>query len=468
MKGTVAAVSVAAILGAAAAVVGTPASLALVVLLALLVAGIALFRSDMGLLQRLGLEEPPDLGAAITLGLLCIAIVTSSWNGLRAGAGLAVCDVFFALTAISFVVLVAHRRVRTVVPKWLLVPAYVLLVDVLVSTLADGNAGALVPGIRLVAAMLLTPLVIGYTAGNLRALPLIVECWLISATVNAGVASIDYLGGAHLGESLTGVLGITRQAGLTTQPNHLGFVCVFALPFFVARLLSTRDRRAQAAYLAGMGVALMGLLASGSRGGLVVGVFTLAAAPFFQSALRQRALRLVSLVVVLAAVAIVILPSNLSLVSLERLTGSSAAIAGVERSDTVRAVKREEAIDNFNASPLYGSGFNSIREAQNVYLQLLSAGGLIALLAWVAFALGGLAAALRFSRSPGLPTSLRTIGGAVAGTFAAWLLLGAVENQLYDRYLFVPCGIFVTCLIYQLAEPALAPACSYRRSILAT
>lgn len=390
-----------------------------------------------------------------TLIFLCLGVITSSWNGLRAGEGLALCDVFLVLAAVFWMTSTVFDRSSVVVlPRWLVFPAYVLLADVLLSTVLviGASTNSLLFGVRFVVALLLTPLVIGVIAGNLGVLWLVVDCWLLSAGVNAAVAVSDYFAHTHIGQSLTGDTNLIRVAGLTTQPNHLGFVCVFALPILLARLLQTRPRSLKVLYIGIMILAALGLLVSGSRGGVIGGVFVFASAPFFQSAIRGRAIKVLAVGLVGAALVAVFIPSTVSTISIQRLVGTPSAQtgAGVEGSDIKRASKREEAIAEFNSSPIYGVGFDIVRATESIYLQLLSAGGLIALFAWLAFAGGAILSSFRLARMTRAPPELRGLAGAVCGTLVAWVLMGIVENQLYDRYLFVPCGLFIGCLVVGL------------------
>jgi hypothetical protein len=383
---------------------------------------------------------------ALSLGLLCLGVLTSSWNGLRAAPGLAVCDVFFVLAATIFAcAALLGQPVGTIAPKWLVLPAYCLLCEVFFSGLAQGS-GSILPGVELVAAMLLTPLVIGVIAGSLGRLWLVVDCWILSVAVNAAVGTSDYFAHTHIGTSLTGVTTLERVAGLTTQENHLAFACVFALPIVVARLLQTRSLRLKAAYLAAGVLMVTGLLGSGSRGGAIAGVFVLATIPFFQPAVRGRAIRLLSVAIAGVVLASVVVSPHVSFIAVERVAGASGV--GVEKSDEARSEDRLTATEQFDSSPLYGVGFTTtLKASSTVYLSLLAAGGLLALTAWLAFSLGAIRSSLRLARSRRVPADLRALSGAVCGTLTAWLLLDLVENQLYDRYLFVPCGLLIASLI---------------------
>jgi hypothetical protein len=398
-----------------------------------------------------------------SLIFLCLGVITSSWNGLRAGPGLALCDVFLVLAALVFVASTATGWSPTkVVPLWLTIPAYVLLVNVLLSGLIAGSSlHSMLPGIQIVVALLLTPLVVGLIAGNLGALWVVADCWIFSAGVNAAVGTSDYFAHTHIGEHLTGVASIGRVAGLTAQPNHLAFVCIFALPIIVARMVQSPSHSRKAVYLGTTVLVVLGLLGSGSRGGALGGVFVLTTIPFFQPAIRGAALKMLATGVVGVVVASAIISPSVSFIGIERATGASSALAGVEHSDVQRSEAGEIAIDQFNSSPVYGVDFSNVRASQVVYLSLLAAGGVIALFAWLAFSCGAIRSSFRFARMSSVTPELRALAGAVCGTLTVWLLMGFVENQLYDRYLFVPCGLFIGCLVVASRDrTVLGPAVS--------
>ncbi len=381
----------------------------------------------------------------MSVSFLCLGVITSSWNGLRAGPGLAVCDVFFVLATLTFVTsALLGNSPRKIAPGWLVVPAYALLGEVFFSGLAAGS-GSILPGIEFVAAMLLTPLIIGLIAANCSALWLVVDCWIFSVAVNAAVGTSDYFAHTHIGESLTGVRNFERVAGLTTQSNHLAFACVFAMPILVARMMQSPSRSRKVSYLGISVLLVLALLGSGSRGGTVGAVFVLATTPFFQPAIRGRALKALAAGVVGVMLAATIISPSVSFVSVERLAGAQGV--GVEGSDLQRGEARQLATEQFDSRPVYGVGFSTVRASSTVYLSLLAAGGVIALLAWLVFSFGAISASVRLARTSSVGPELSALSGAVCGTLCVWLILDFVENQLYDRYLFVPCGILIGCLV---------------------
>jgi len=394
-----------------------------------------------------------------TLGFasLAIGVATSSWNGLRAGPGLAVCDVFFVLAGVLWVVSASlHRPGHFQLPWWLLGGAYILALDAFFATAAsEASSGSLVPAIRLVVALLLTPALVGVYCRSQQRLRILVISWVFSASVNALVGVIDYFGHAGIGRALTGSVTLERTAGLTTQSNHLAIACVFALPFALLLCFESTRKAQRLLYLGSSALLLVGVLVSGSRGGTVAAVVVVLILPLVFPPLRRRLAVFVSALLIAM---VVLLSTTSSLVAIQRLTGSASAQSGIQVSDTERAEVRAGAIREIDASPFYGVGFAEVRAAHSVYLQLLSAGGPLAIIGYLVFAVGAAGSSWRFVRTSGAARFTLAVAAAACATLIAWLLLGFVENQLYDRYLLVPTGLFVGCLFASRTSTRVAPA----------
>ncbi len=117
----------------------------------------------------------------------------------------------------------------------------------------------------------------------------------------------------------------------------------------------------------------------------------------------------------------------------DRLVGGASGA----RSDHERHALLLQARTDFLHSPLFGIGPRVVNEAHDVYLQLLASGGVIALASFLVF-VGGLVLALRSGLR--VDRRLALACGAATGT---WLLVGVVENQLVEPYLYVPAGLLV-------------------------
>lgn len=378
------------------------------------------------------------------LAFAAFAVLTSSWNALRVAPGLALCDVFFVISGLLLCLSVTLRHhLDAVLPLWLVGPASVLLALVLLSSvLANTPLAAILPGARLVIALLLAPLLISLAPESQRGLSLLVTCWIISATASCTIGAIDQVAGFDLGRSITGAPAAERVAGLSTQANHLAFTALFAMPFSLIRLLRTADWVPSLAYALSLTILLAGVLVSGSRGGVLgVGLLCLLSVPILR--LAQRGQLRTLLVGAGALLALVAVAGTSNFVSLERLSQSSTVASGVAHSNRLRGELLSTAVADFEARPIVGHGFAEVRAAHNIYVQLAVAGGVLAPLSLLWFLLGGATASFRCSRDRSIPVRLRDIASASCVVFLLWALMGTMQNQLYDRYLLVPAGLFL-------------------------
>lgn len=403
---------------------------------------VAVRRAYLANRETLPRLAPRDLMAKAAIGSLGIALILSTWNGIRIGSSMTASDPFLALAGV-FAVLAPHPR-RRIAPLWLILPATTILLVVLIDAIAmNGSSSAITPGLRLVAAVALTPLIIGLVAGSYGSMWLLLDCWIFSVAVNCAVGTADYLLHTHIGPSLTGASALGRSSGLTTQVNHLGFVATFALPVIIARLLTERSRFTQGYYSIVGVLAVLALLSSGSRGGLIGGIFAVIATPFFQRSVRERAVVALAVLALILVVAGTFFVNTSTFITLQRAAGQIPASTGVLESDALRSVAYHTAFQQFNSHPLTGVGFATPRAAQSLYLELLAAGGAITLVAFIVFLVGSILSGIGLSRMRDADPKLAALAGATATSMAAWAIMGVAENQVYDRYLLVPCGFLV-------------------------
>jgi uncharacterized membrane protein YedE/YeeE len=99
-----------------------------------------------------------------------------------------------------------------------------------------------------------------------------------------------------------------------------------------------------------------------------------------------------------------------------------------------------------------------ITGAHDIYLELLDAGGIIAMAAFLTF-IGGMVSSLRTALSGPLRDEAIVSGMAIA----AWLLNGIFDNQVADKYLYLVPGLLfamarATWLLESKQVPATIPA----------
>jgi hypothetical protein len=178
--------------------------------------------------------------------------------------------------------------------------------------------------------------------------------------------------------NLTGVLDQPtgdRFSGLTSHPNSLAFGIVLALP--VSTYLANISTGAwRTIWLVCVAVLGWGLILSGSRAGLIVGIPVLVASvvSWLWSPRRQL---LILPILILGGIALYLwLPSALE---------STRLVQGAADSDLGRRDFNAAALNVFLSSPLIGGGFGQM-QGVSVPLMVLSAGGLVLGIAYYTFA----------------------------------------------------------------------------------
>jgi O-antigen ligase len=392
--------------------------------------------------------------AAFALASAAAALVTISWNGVRVSPGVALCDALLALTALFLLVrMLAGHDVWLGVPGWAFVPGYVLLSTGLVYALYSGQViGNAVPALRFAVALTLTPIVLAACAFSPRRRDTLIDAWLLGAAANCLAALADFVGVAHFGEWVTGVdyALADRFSGLAAHPNHLAIAAAMAIPVAISRFSSASrqgGRNRSVLYATVSVVLVLGVLMSGSRAGLVVGI--IAAAAMVGVPLRDSNSRLRAVVLVAATLLIVMIAAT-------KLAGGGNLFIGADRvlqptsgelaSNTGRQQSVSIAVSEFAEHPIMGVGFSESRSALNIYLQLLQAGGILGLAAFAAALGGALRACIRLARGGLSSLRDRHMAAALSIALLAWLVFGLVQNPIYDRFLYVPMGFALALL----------------------
>lgn len=409
------------------------------------------FRVDFPKLAPASLRAPLDQAA---LGLLTLSMIGMTWNGVRLGGSLAVSDVFLLLAAAAATPALFDRRLRRqfMLPAWITIPALVIsLIGLISMVFLDDSLVSLAGLLRLIAAMVLVPAVIGAIGGEQRALPWLVDMWILSAMVNSAVAIGDY--GLHLGigEKVTHVISAGRSTGLTSHSNHLGVAMCMTTPLVLGRMVVAKTRVLRVSFFLALCVLGLSVLSTGSRGALVAYVLgVLIGTAMLPPEIRGRTLKWVFVAGIAGVLMAGLAFRGEALNSLKRLTGGDTAVqVQVADSDRERQGLRQESIDQFESNPVLGSGLVNARDAHLIYLQLAASTGLAGVTAFLAFLAGSVATSRKIFRDPNLDREASAIVAAAGASVVIWALLGLVENQLADRYLYVPTGFIVAGLWYR-------------------
>jgi hypothetical protein len=395
-----------------------------------------------------------DLGGYALIGVA----LTAHWSVVTIGS-LQLVDIFLVLAAACIGAEALGARAQLRAPKWVWAGAAgvaaVIVSHILIPTdapfmngriylsglsggFAYGVTGPTIAGLKWLAALLLLPLLTSAVAGRgPRVVNRVAVAWLAGAVGSAVVATTDLLGATSINVTLTGLAENSsgRMSGLQSHPNNLAVGCALVAP--IAVLIATRWRHA---WIGGPALMLLGLgaLASGSRGGQVGFVVAVAATSVLLAGRRCG-----KPLAILAGGGIF---TVLTIRALESIVGPVLRFKTAADSDIGRRMIREQAILDLQHRPLDGVGLDQITYAHSIYLQMLSAGGLILAAAMVAFFCGAIAAAWSL-RSHQLAVCLGV-------SITTWAVIGVIENQLTDRYLYVPIALLAAMTIANQASHA--------------
>lgn len=388
----------------------------------------------------------------LAFGATVLVVLFIPWDGIRLGGGSLV-NAFLVLAFVATLGLVMQGRRAVPPPGWMLLAAGGLLVSALLTIafppalklkqagLLDLIRGAGVPYIlghrsdlsalfKWEIAWLVMPVILmtnGSTRGRCR---LLLDVFAIGAAISAIVALLDVAGLHFLAAR---PIANSRSSGLTIHPNYLAFESALAVP--VSLLWVGRGGRWTIGGLLASGVLLGGVYSSGSRAAAVGAVLAVALTVMLVPRLR----RLSGFLLPLAGIAVVVLltftNAGTQILHQVRLdTGNPTTLA----SNATRHEAAHTALVQFDARPLEGVGFAAIEDAHNIYLQLLAAGGLIAFASFVIYCAGLGGAYLRARRGP-----LRDEATVIVASVIVWLVGGAFDNQLIDKFLYVMPGLLL-------------------------
>lgn len=381
-----------------------------------------------------------DRAAVITL---TIGVVFAAWNGVRVGGYFTASDIFFMLAFLLALPTALGGSRPFSIPREIAVPPIAIVLIGLVGITFFGQpASSLLSITRIGVAMTLIPITIGIIGGLHGRVRLLADLWVMSAAISACVAIVDYFFTMKIGTTVTGVITSDRVAGLTTQENHLAVVSVLTIPIAVGRALTAESHSARSLHAASSVALALAVLVSGSRGGVVGLMLAVVITPLLlPRALRKRSgIGIGVCAVALLVVVSFALPPK-SIVGIERITGNVGKADQVAASNRERQAARDEGIEKFKAHPVIGAGMDESRSAHNIFIQLLASAGILGLIAFGIYVFGYFVRSRVVARLPLLPLDVRTIAATSGISAITWMALGMVENQIADRYLFIPCGL---------------------------
>jgi hypothetical protein len=307
-------------------------------------------------------------------------------------------------------------------------------------------------------ALVAVPLVFVLLRPALRELRQLASAFLVSVLISCVVAMTDQANLTHISTKLVGYESHSgREAGLTLHSNYLAASCALAVPV-AALWLTDRTTRRRAAGVTAIAIILVGTLLTGSRGGAVGVALALAVSLFVLRGARW-VLVVGAVIVPIVLIATYNQLSNVTQFVLTRTRISGATSAQVASAS--RAVLRNQGFADFGYHPLQGIGYQVISQAQEVHIGLLAAGGLLGFVGWVIYIWG---AVLRIR--PARKADLQ-LAQAMAITIFTWLILNFVENQVTDRFLYIPSGIVLALARIGASSPSETPEVAAPPPVLA-
>jgi hypothetical protein len=402
---------------------------------------------------------------------VCLLAFTISWNGVRIGGG-AFGDGFLALAFIGVVAHVIVDRRAVPIPPWLLATAGLMLLAALITAIfppsmrienitelqfnqqfvvvgvpitAIGGARPNTPAlVKFEIALLLLPTLFSVVATTPWRINRLLDVWTIGAAANALVGVLDRAGFHALSPLASNG---DRSAGLTIQPNYLALTAVLALP--LALRWVGRSRRSTVAGWTVTAILLGGEYVTGSRDGNVAAGVVVVLSIAVMPRVRSRVRYVLPALGVLLVVVLAFTHAGDSILKQMRLGGATTSTSG---SNYERSIAKHVAEQQISSRPIAGVGFSTDNDAQNIYLQILAAGGAIAMIGFLLL-FGGLASCVRRAMSGPVREEAIAIGVCLTG----WLVNGYYDSQLADKYLYVLPGILIACARVKSARSSPAP-----------
>lgn len=239
-----------------------------------------------------------------------------------------------------------------------------------------------------------------------------------------------------------------RAQGLATHANSLALVSVLALGPAIVLIIQSH-RIVKLIWVIASGFLLWSILfASGSRAGVIGLVFIFALLQWFIGSRRTLLVALECLLLLVIALRLGFIDISGS-ESLGRLVGRGTEIqvSGAKQSDEGRLAALYLARDEFMKRPLIGSGLATARAAHNVYVSVLTSGGVIALIGLLLVLNQMFRSSQMLSRLKDRPDgSLVLLGmGWIAG-YTGMMAANLFQNALWERFVWIPPIIAVMCL----------------------
>lgn len=253
-----------------------------------------------------------------------------------------------------------------------------------------------------------------------RALRWIITAYVAGVALSSFAGYLGYIGYPWLVDLVaTPVTQGWRAQGFTSHSLHLATSEVMAIAL-ACWLAGQPNPAVKWCGRLSLPVILLGLYASGSRGGVVAGVVALGLCSLLLPAVRRRLHVVAAGVMCVAAAVINFVPAvGERILHTTRLVGSQDA----QLSDTGRNEVFEQGLSDFSHSRIFGIGVRYLAEAHVLYVGVLASGGLILFVGYLLFNVGSVRAALKSMEVD------RALGGALLATIVTSLVYWTVADD---------------------------------------
>lgn len=390
---------------------------------AILMVGMAVYLLVLSLAGRGATADRTGVLERAATPVVVAAMFFAPLNDVRPMSAVSVVTMTDALLVVGFGLLapVLLTRKLTLPKSYVIGWALLLPAGLVASALAVNPTTSFINFARLITAALVLPVAFVWWRPRRRVVVWLASAYVVGAAVSVVAAVIEGPVGAE-----------SRHDGLTTHSNFLGHTAVIAVCLAIFVLSQQPVHRRWIFY----GLILVcgyGVWISGSRASFVALVIVAVLYP-----LIERSMFAAGGVLFGGAVTLLFWSQLASSgdSALRRLIGTSHSAT----SDQHRRASMEAALDDFLARPFTGNGFEHALVPHNIYLQLAATAGIIGLLGFL-FIITALVAPL---------FTAHRLNHRLAYPAMAYLVIGALDKNLWDRFIWV--GVLLALLVMVLPD----------------
>lgn len=399
----------------------------------------------------------------VSFMLVALGVLLAPSDGLRLATSITYSDALI-VAAVPFLIWSFWTRASfPTLPSWLFVgTGFIILAALIIEELPsishtqaifqyrnlttreiESGSSSTLAG-QLLIALVVVPTIVALAVRSWKRAQILINFWLAGVAASCIVALLAAFAHINLQQAITGhdysIQAYHEQAGrytgLAVHAVLLGISAAMCVPIALSRMTSTKHAIRYGLLVC---VYCLAVLVSGSRSALIGVVAALVIVFVWRARARKR---IISLIFVAGGAAYVTGVSASSLSVIQRLLGGNTlASSSANTSDTARLSHYSEALQAFYKRPLTGYGFEGLRGAHNIILELLSSGGPLALVGYFVV-IGGVLSAARVVHAR-IPANVNIDILGIVGAIVVFLVVSMVDNASLDRFVYLPIGIML-------------------------